>query len=191
MSAKGEKAAITITTIILSILAVLSVFVIAAWAVVSLADIGPENTAQAYVSTVTTADGSERYFMELEYWENADGKGKEVFEFTFNGYTDWQQQAVLGKGVQYVANEGASGLPSILSGGNWSQAFYDYDERYNTAWASLEGEDLDRAPVRDVSQTIQICAYVLFERGTIRRACGFPVAGNTRPYRRVAFDLRG
>lgn len=143
MSAKGEKAAITITTIILSILAVLSVFVIAAWAVVSLADLGPENTAQAYVSTVTTADGSERYFMELEYWENADGKGKEVFEFTFNGYTDWQQQAVLGKGVQYVANEGASGLPSILSGGNWSQVYYDYDERYNTAWASLEGEEVD------------------------------------------------
>lgn len=56
---------------------------------------------------------------------------------------------------------------------------------------ALECEGVGRAPARDVSQTIQICAYVLFERGTIRHACGFPVAGNTRPYRRVAFDLRG
>lgn len=137
---KGEMVAITITTVILCILASLGLVLIAAWAVVSLSDLGPENTAQAYVSTVTTATGEERHFMELEYWENADGKGKEVFEFAFNGYTDFKQQAVLGKGVQYVAND-AGGLASILTGG-WSQIFYDYDEQNSSGWVSLEGEQI-------------------------------------------------
>ena len=97
MSAKAEKAAITVCTVILVILAVIGVFIIAAWAIVTLGDLDPVTTAQAYVNTVTTKDGEERYFMEIEYWENADGKGKEVFEFTFNAYADINMQTVTGK----------------------------------------------------------------------------------------------
>ena len=36
--------------------------------------------------------------MEIEYWENADGNGKEVFEFTFNAYADINMQTVTGTG---------------------------------------------------------------------------------------------
>ncbi len=149
MSAKTEKAAITVCTVILVILAVIGVFIIAAWAIVTLGDLDPVTTAQAYVNTVTTKDGEERYFMELEYWENADGTGKEVFEFTFNAYSDIKMQAVLGKGIQFVYNDGARqgleelanlfyGTDEILSDlAGWDTFAYDKDETGN-AWASTD-----------------------------------------------------
>lgn len=147
MSAKAEKTAITICTTLLVILAVIGVFIIAGWATVSIAELGPVTSAQAYVNTVTTSDGEEKYFMELEYWENADGTGKEVFEFTFNAYSDIKMQAVLGKGVQFVYNDGARqgleelaslffGTDSILGDlAGWDTFAYDKDEIGN-AWAS-------------------------------------------------------
>ena len=55
---------------------------------------------------------------------------------------------------------------------------------------ALECEGVGRASGRDVSQTMQICAYVLFERGTIKSACGLPAAQYARPNRPVAVDLR-
>ncbi len=116
MSAKAEKAAITVCTVILVILGVVGVLLIAAWAVVSIADLDPVTTAQAYVNTVTTKDGEERYFMEMEYWENADGNGKEVFEFTFNAYADINMQTVTGRGVQFVCNDALrKGLETLVS----------------------------------------------------------------------------
>lgn len=149
MSAKAEKAAITVCTVILVILAVIGVFIIAAWAVVTLGDLDPVTTAQAYVNTVTTKDGDERYFMEIEYWENADGNGKEVFEFTFNAYADINMQTVTGKGIQFVCNDekrrgledlyrlfyASTDVLGIIDG--WDTYAYDVDD-YGTSWASTE-----------------------------------------------------
>lgn len=149
MSAKAEKAAITVCTVILVILGVVGVLLIAAWAVVSIADLDPVTTAQAYVNTVTTKDGEERYFMEMEYWENADGNGKEVFEFTFNAYADINMQTVTGRGVQFVCNDalrkGLETLVSLFYGTDavlgdldgWESFAYDIDD-YGSSWASTD-----------------------------------------------------
>ena len=146
MSAKAEKAAILACTIILVILAVIGVFLIAGWATVSIANLGPITSAQAYVNTVTASDGEERYFMELEYWENADGSGKEVFEFTFNAYADIKMQAVVGKGIQFVSGEKRQGLENLFENFSassdilgtitgWDTFAYDKDETGNS-WAT-------------------------------------------------------
>lgn len=148
MSAKAEKATITALTIILVILAVIGVFIIAAWAIVTLADLDPVTTAQAYVNTVTTKDGDERYFMEIEYWENADGKGKEVFEFTFNAYADIKMQTVTGRGIQFVSGETRQGLENLVGKfassddvlgiiDGWDTYAYTVDD-YGSTWASTE-----------------------------------------------------
>lgn len=148
MSARAEKTAITICTIILVILAVIGVFIIAAWAIVTLGDLDPVTTAQAYVNTVTTKDGDERYFMEIEYWENADGKGKEVFEFTFNAYADIKMQTVTGRGIQFVSGETRQGLENLVGKfasaddvlgiiDGWDTYAYTVDD-YGTSWASTE-----------------------------------------------------
>ena len=149
MSAKAEKAAITVCTVILVILAVIGVFIIAAWAIVTLGDLDPVTTAQAYVNTVTTKDGEEKYFMEIEYWENADGNGKEVFEFTFNAYADINMQTVTGRGVQFVCNDalrkGLETLASLFYGTDavlgdldgWESFAYDIDD-YGSTWASTD-----------------------------------------------------
>ena len=84
MSAKAEKAAITVCTVILVILAVIGVFIIAAWAIVTLGGLDPVTTAPADVNPATTKAGDELSFLVLEYWENPDGKCKGGFEFTFN-----------------------------------------------------------------------------------------------------------
>lgn len=151
MTSKQEKRAITVTTAILSVLAVIALFTIVAWAIIAIAKLEPVTSAQAYVNTVTNADGKEKYFMELEYWENADGKGKEVFEFSFNGYTDVENKAVLGKGVQFVSGELRQGLKSLVSQMptvlndllqgtliGWDVESYDYDEQNSTSWVSLD-----------------------------------------------------
>lgn len=148
MSARAEKTAITICTIILVILAVIGVFIIAAWAIVTLGDLDPVTTAQAYVNTVTTKDGEEKYFMEIEYWENADGKGKEVFEFTFNAYADIKMQTVTGRGIQFVSGETRQGLENLVGKfasaddmlgiiDGWDTYAYTVDD-YGTSWASTE-----------------------------------------------------
>lgn len=168
MSAKAEKAAITVCTVILVILAVIGVFIIAAWAIVTLGDLDPVTTAQAYVNTVTTKDGEERYFMEIEYWENADGKGKEVFEFTFNAYADINMQTVTGKGIQFVSGETRQGLEDlvgkfasiddvlgVISG--WDTYAYDVDD-YGGSWASTDEVEFGDKMYLDIGDVLYAVA---------------------------------
>lgn len=168
MSAKAEKAAITVCTVILVILAVIGVFIIAAWAIVTLGDLDPVTTAQAYVNTVTTKDGEERYFMEIEYWENADGKGKEVFEFTFNAYADINMQTVTGKGIQFVSGENRQGLEDlvgkfasiddvlgVISG--WDTYAYDVDD-YGGSWASTDEVEFGDKMYLDIGDVLYAVA---------------------------------
>ncbi len=168
MSAKAEKAAITVCTVILVILAVIGVFIIAAWAIVTLGDLDPVTTAQAYVNTVTTKDGDERYFMEIEYWENADGNGKEVFEFTFNAYADINMQTVTGKGIQFVSGETRQGLEDLVGKfasaddvlgiiDGWDTYAYTVDD-YGSSWASTEEVEFGDEMFLDIGGTVYAVA---------------------------------
>lgn len=168
MSAKAEKAAITVCTVILVILAVIGVFIIAAWAIVTLGDLDPVTTAQAYVNTVTTKDGDERYFMEIEYWENADGNGKEVFEFTFNAYADINMQTVTGKGIQFVSGETRQGLEDLVGKfasaddvlgiiDGWDTYAYDVDD-YAGSWASTDEVEFGDEMFLDIGGTVYAVA---------------------------------
>ncbi len=168
MSAKAEKAAITVCTVILVILAVIGVFIIAAWAIVTLGDLDPVTTAQAYVNTVTTKDGDERYFMEIEYWENADSKGKEVFEFTFNAYADINMQTVTGRGIQFVSGETRQGLEDLVGKfasaddvlgiiDGWDTYAYTVDD-YGTSWASTEEVEFGDKMYLDIGGTVYAVA---------------------------------
>lgn len=168
MSAKAEKAAITVCTIILVILAVIGVFIIAAWAIVTLGDLDPLTTAQAYVNTVTTKDGEEKYFMEIEYWENADGNGKEVFEFTFNAYADINMQTVTGRGIQFVSGETRQGLEDLVGKfasaddvlgiiDGWDTFAYTVDD-YGTSWASTEEVEFGDQMFLDIGGTVYAVA---------------------------------
>lgn len=168
MSAKAEKAAITVCTVILVILAVIGVFIIAAWAIVTLGDLDPVTTAQAYVNTVTTKYGDERYFMEIEYWENADGNGKEVFEFTFNAYADINMQTVTGKGIQFVSGETRQGLEDLVGKfasaddvlgiiDGWDTYAYDVDD-YAGSWASTDEVEFGDEMFLDIGGTVYAVA---------------------------------
>ena len=168
MSAKAEKAAITVCTVILVILAVIGVFIIAAWAIITLGDLDPVTTAQAYVNTVTTKDGEERYFMEIEYWENADGNGKEVFEFTFNAYADINMQTVTGKGIQFVSGETRQGLEDLVGKfasaddvlgiiDGWDTYAYDVDD-YAGSWASTDEVEFGDEMFLDIGGTVYAVA---------------------------------
>lgn len=168
MSAKAEKAAITVCTVILVILAVIGVFIIAAWAIVTLGDLDPVTTAQAYVNTVTTKDGEEKYFMEIEYWENADGNGKEVFEFTFNAYADINMQTVTGKGIQFVSGETRQGLEDLVGKfasaddvlgiiDGWDTYAYDVDD-YAGSWASTDEVEFGDEMFLDIGGTVYAVA---------------------------------
>ena len=168
MSAKAEKAAITVCTVILVILAVIGVFIIAAWAIITLGDLDPVTTAQAYVNTVTTKDGEERYFMEIEYWENADGNGKEVFEFTFNAYADINMQTVTGKGIQFVSGETRQGLEDLVGKfasaddvlgvvSGWDTYAYDVDD-YGGSWASTDEVEFGDKMYLDIGGTVYAVA---------------------------------
>lgn len=168
MSAKAEKAAITVCTVILVILAVIGVFIIAAWAIITLGDLDPVTTAQAYVNTVTTKDGDERYFMEIEYWENADGNGKEVFEFTFNAYADINMQTVTGKGIQFVSGETRQGLEDLVGKfasaddvlgiiDGWDTYAYDVDD-YAGSWASTDEVEFGDEMFLDIGGTVYAVA---------------------------------
>lgn len=168
MSAKAEKAAITVCTVILVVLAVIGVFIIAAWAIVTLGDLDPVTTAQAYVNTVTDKNGEEKYFMEIEYWENADGNGKEVFEFTFNAYADINMQTVTGRGIQFVSGENRQGLEDlvgkfasvddvlgIITG--WDTYAYTVDD-YGASWASTEEVEFGDQMFLDIGGTVYAVA---------------------------------
>lgn len=168
MSAKAEKAAITVCTVILVVLAVIGVFKIAAWAIVTLGDLDPVTTAQAYVNTVTDKNGEEKYFMEIEYWENADGNGKEVFEFTFNAYADINMQTVTGRGIQFVSGENRQGLEDlvgkfasvddvlgIITG--WDTYAYTVDD-YGASWASTEEVEFGNQMFLDIGGTVYAVA---------------------------------
>lgn len=168
MSAKAEKVTITVCTIVLVILAVISVFLIAAWIIVTLGDLDPVTTAQAYVNTVTTKDGDERYFMEIEYWENADGNGKEVFEFTFNAYADINMQTVTGRGIQFVCGDNRQGLESLLGKFvsvddvlgiiyGWDTYAYTVDD-YGISWASTEEVEFGDPMFLDIGGTVYAVA---------------------------------
>lgn len=168
MGAKAEKTAITICTILLVILAVIGVFIIAIWAIVTLADLDPVTSAQAYVNTVTTKDGEEKYFMEIEYWENADGNGKEVFEFTFNAYADINMQTVTGKGIQFVSGETRQGLEDLVGKfasaddvlgiiDGWDTYAYTVDD-YGSSWASTEEVEFGDEMFLDIGGTVYAVA---------------------------------
>lgn len=164
MSAKAEKAIISAFTMVFVLLAAVSVFIIAAWVIVTLGDLDPVTTAQAYVNTVTTKDGDKRYFMEIEYWENADGNGKEVFEFTFNAYADIKMQTVTGRGIQFVCGESRKGLENLVGMfasaddilgiiDGWDSYAYTVDD-YGSTWASTEEVEFGDQMFLDIGGTV-------------------------------------
>ncbi len=114
----------------------------------------PESHATTYVSTITDQDGEERYFIEIEYWDNSDGNGKEVVEITFNAYTGIEHNHVTQKVVQFSRKDasadevdsmlGMTDLYEFLMTTNqkmetWDAYYYDKDDA--STWRSIERID--------------------------------------------------
>lgn len=105
MKSKSKKAldvVVIIITAILVIAGTLGLLLSSAWVYFQInKSAGPESHVTSYVSTIKDENDEERYFMELEYWENADGKGAEVFEFCFNAYSGIDCTTVIQKVAQF------------------------------------------------------------------------------------------
>lgn len=96
----------------------------------------PTTASVSYVNDVVDENGNKKSFIEIEYWKNKDNTGTECFEFILNGYTDWENNSVLIKGVQFVAEAGANdGLDGFKR--------YDYDKQGDVAWSAVK--ELDRS----------------------------------------------
>lgn len=135
---KALDVIIIILTAILVIAGTLGLLLSSAWIYFQInKSAGPESHVTSYVSTIKDENGEERYFMELEYWENADGKGAEVFEFCFNAYTGVDCTTVIQKVAQFwripgegSSNAGLSILAEMLRKFNdedWNANYYDRD----------------------------------------------------------------
>ncbi len=64
-------------------------------------ELAPNTHLSTYVTKIVDEKGEDRQFLELEYWENAEGNGKRVLEIGFNYYSGMDAKAVIMNGVQY------------------------------------------------------------------------------------------
>ena len=58
------------------------------------------------VSTLTLADGSQEYMLEVEYFANKDGSGYEALEIKYSYFLDESRDDTYSQGYQYVADKG-------------------------------------------------------------------------------------
>lgn len=133
-----QKSVIAIVTIIVVLAGVVGALGCAWWIYFkSNPELKPTTTDITYVGKVLdTGSGEERYFMEIDYWRNDDGVGKEVFEFAFTGYTDYEFRASKARGVQFV-NTNNKRLNDLE---NWTRR--DYDRYGAISWKPLEEDTL-------------------------------------------------
>jgi hypothetical protein len=101
--------------------------------------------------------GEEEYFMRIDYWQNLDNSGKEVIEFIFTSYSDYEAGAVIQKGAQFVFDRSKNGLGKAIDDakaagqddrtakyGNidkWETQYYD--KAYGMSWLSIDGISYD------------------------------------------------
>ncbi|MDY5345903.1 MAG: hypothetical protein SPG87_05825 [Eubacteriales bacterium] len=127
-SSKGKTALSVIGVIIAAVLFFAMIAIIACWVYVRKhPECLPTTASVSYVNDVVDENGNKMSFIEVEYWKNKNNTGTEVFEFTLNGYTDWQNKTILKKGVQFVAKNDGSGEYSK----------YYYDKQGDISWASV------------------------------------------------------
>lgn len=101
-NSKALDVIVIIITAILVITATIGLLLSSVWVYFQInKSAGPESHVTSYVSTIKDEKDKERYFMELEYWENADGNGAEVFEFCFNAYSGVDCTTVIQKVAQF------------------------------------------------------------------------------------------
>lgn len=89
---------------LLSILMALCLGLIAWWSVIMFtgADKIVRNTF--YVGNLTTAEGQEKPFMEVNYYSNKNKNGFEMLEMNFTYFTDEGRATTYSQGIQYVAS---------------------------------------------------------------------------------------
>lgn len=122
------KALIGIT----AVLTFFAVCIIIAWLYLWLSNRFPETTGTNYVTSITDANGEEHRFLELNYYANANGTGKEVAELTFNFYSDENMTNVMSYAVQRVTNVDEDGNKSY----KWS--YYQIAPEVDIAWSAVE-----------------------------------------------------
>lgn len=136
-SSKGKTALSVIGVIVSAVLFFAMIAIIACWVYVRKhPECLPTTASVSYVNDVVDENGNKMSFIEVEYWKNKNNTGTEVFEFILNGNTDWENQKVLTKGVQFVAKDGANdGLKGFKK--------YCYDKQDGVAWKSVSELDRD------------------------------------------------
>ncbi len=122
------KALIGIT----AVLTFFAVCIIIAWLYLWLTDRFPETTGTNYVTSITDANGEEHRFLELNYYANTNGTGKEVAELTFNFYSDENMTNVMAYTIQRVTNVDEEGNKTY----KWS--YYQIAPEVNVSWSAVE-----------------------------------------------------
>lgn len=97
------KKAFKITGITLLALLFLACLVIDCWYLAIVLNGDEKVVSKTFnVGTFELADGSQKRFMEVEYWANKDGSGQEVYEIKFNYLMDENKEYSYSQGLQYV-----------------------------------------------------------------------------------------
>lgn len=125
---KWYKALVGIT----AVLAVFAVCILIAWLYMWLTNRFPQTTETNYVTSITDVNGEEHSFLELNYYANANGTGKEVAELTFNFYSDENMTNVMSYTVQRITNVKEDGNKYF----QWS--YYQIAPENEISWSSVE-----------------------------------------------------
>lgn len=136
---KAAKKILTVVGIILyAVIFLITLTVNIVWIYLQRNPLDEIVTAEVnYVSKMTDEDGEERYFLEINYWQNNDERGVEAFEFCMNAYTDYQFGAIKGQGIQFINNTKYAGLNNVK---NWNKYYYSRQE--SLAWSAMTSEEI-------------------------------------------------
>lgn len=105
-------------------------------------DLLPTGVTSTYVTTVKDPQTSEeKEFIEASYYANYNGKGNEVVELLFNGYSGVDKQAVYSRGFQLVIN--ADGSNNLYYYDKYQGVSFETGHEYkwgNPIFVDIDGE---------------------------------------------------
>lgn len=117
---------------IVGFLTFIAVCILIAWFYLWFSNKFPESSGTNYVTSVTDCNGNKYRFLELNYFDNKNGTGKEVAEITFNYYTDENMTNVMSTVVQRVTNDDGSGNIT------YDYYYYEIAPEVNVTWSPVQ-----------------------------------------------------
>lgn len=150
-----SELAMNIVAGVLMIVGLVAIGVCVFWAFLKFNPMaGPETHVTTYVNSIIDENGNERQFLEVEYWENKDGRGEEVLEISFNAYSGQDCKAVRQLGVQYNRKDG-----------EFLKNMFNYTKDGGASWKSL-GQEVVQAGETNLYLKIEDMPIAVIMDGT-------------------------